>query len=440
MLAESLLVLHVYANKLYITSDIDQSTNKSNTITLSECLSNSKKYFTSNTELLFITTFYGLEEDFVLQNVTNISLLGNHSTIKCTNPSFGITIKNVTNIVVQNLEIVNCNRSYSIATFIKDNKPNLDCSAAVHILYCASVIITNVSITVTTGASGVVIFNTLMRSEINNLCVSVAPLNSINNYTTTTTNGIVAFFQPLYQSTSNNFRVAWLCIRNFTYRKIACFATGIHNALYIVINDIVGIQVKVLNTVLKDLCNTRVLYFYCSSFMPTKSRLSSKVDFINCKIQNNTGNLDINLLMVLFCDGSFRVYNSIFYNNTNITSIISVKKLFSFFSGHTSKFIILRCKFTHNHALNIIENGIEIDRYWHYWSTINMAIIKTTISSNAQSNGISLLSLDNAIIRFQNNTITNNSYYQSLIQLNLSSMRFSGYLRIFKTMQEIYSF
>ena len=82
-------------------------------------LQNSTKYFTSNTQLLFLPGLYYLNADFAIENAHNISLIGkNHGyndkspIIQC-NSSVGIIMKNITNLLIENMVIRNCQMQYS---------------------------------------------------------------------------------------------------------------------------------------------------------------------------------------------------------------------------------------------------------------------------------------------------------------------------------------
>ena len=79
---------------------------------LQHYLLNVTKYFTSNTQLLFLPGLHHLHTDLIIQNVHNISLIGSttdgttlDSVIQCKyNPTF-ITITNVSTLIIKNLII-----------------------------------------------------------------------------------------------------------------------------------------------------------------------------------------------------------------------------------------------------------------------------------------------------------------------------------------------
>ena len=82
---------------------------------LQHYLLNVTKYFTSNTQLLFLPGLHQLHTDLIIQNVHNISLIGSTANgttldtiiIQC-NSSVGITMSNIVNLTMTKLLIENC--------------------------------------------------------------------------------------------------------------------------------------------------------------------------------------------------------------------------------------------------------------------------------------------------------------------------------------------
>ena len=79
---------------------------------LQHYLLNITKYFTSNTQLLFLPGLHHLHTDLIIQNVHNISLIGSTANgttldtviIQC-NSSVGIVMTNITNLTIKNIII-----------------------------------------------------------------------------------------------------------------------------------------------------------------------------------------------------------------------------------------------------------------------------------------------------------------------------------------------
>ena len=82
---------------------------------LQHYLLNVTNYFTSNTQLLFLPGLHHLHTDLIIQNVYNISLIGSTTNgttldtviIQC-NSSVGITLSNITDLIIAKLVIKNC--------------------------------------------------------------------------------------------------------------------------------------------------------------------------------------------------------------------------------------------------------------------------------------------------------------------------------------------
>ena len=84
---------------------------------LQHYLLNVTKYFTSNTQLLFLPGLHHLHTDLIIQNVHNISLIGSTANgttldtvmIQCKS-SVGITMSNITDLTMENICIRNCHK------------------------------------------------------------------------------------------------------------------------------------------------------------------------------------------------------------------------------------------------------------------------------------------------------------------------------------------
>ena len=98
-------------------------------------LLNINKYFTSNTQLLFLPGPHHLHTDLIIQNVHNISLIGitaNGTTldiviIQC-NSLIGITMSNITNLTVRNIQFSDCQTTSNLNVFEKFAMLLKDCN------------------------------------------------------------------------------------------------------------------------------------------------------------------------------------------------------------------------------------------------------------------------------------------------------------------------
>jgi len=435
------LILHVTTDILYIKPDDHYSTNNTSTITLSQCVSNSEKCFTSNRQLLFLKGVHILKDDFIIQNIMNFKVIGNHGIIKCTNSSVGIAIINVTKFLMHNIEIIYCRKTYNriVATF--HDIPKLHWRAAMHLHYCESAVVTNVSITVDVGTNGLVVFDAMMESFKNvYVMVIFLPINS--SYTESPTNGMLVCLFKSNESIQNV-----LTIQNFTYRQILFSnysISGVQNVLYIVIPQLpykANIAVNLLDIECKNLKNVTVLYYYCYTHLIQSFSLrtgKSKLSMKNINVYNNTGNslTDLLVLKVINCysiemSGRYILFSkSYFYGNTNIHSIITLVISTPCLSQYPVIVRFDQCEISYNHATTII-NANKKKNGQKRWTAF-FIFRDLNISSNMHTNGTELILLNAAYVKFYYGNITNNIFYRSLIKFNLSILSIIYYLAISK--------
>ena len=105
----------------YVMPDDHYHPINDNTYTLQHYLNNTNKYFTSNTQLHFLPGQYYLNNDLIIQGVSNFSLIGNrtneviNTVINCTSPA-GIAVVGSSNIVIANIVMNECGNDYDSFT------------------------------------------------------------------------------------------------------------------------------------------------------------------------------------------------------------------------------------------------------------------------------------------------------------------------------------
>ena len=109
----SLSLLHIVSCIVYNVIPDDHNTACNHCYTLQYYQLNISKYFTSNTQLLFLPGLHHLHTDLIIQNVHNISLVGNSANdttpdtvIRC-DELVSIIHYNITNLTMKNLMIQN---------------------------------------------------------------------------------------------------------------------------------------------------------------------------------------------------------------------------------------------------------------------------------------------------------------------------------------------
>ena len=121
-------LLHITTGSVYSVTPDDHyypNTTCHHCHNLQHYLLNTTKYFTSNTQLLFLPGLHHLHTDLIIQNVHNISLIGSttngttpDTVIQC-NSSVGIVMTNVTNLIITNITVRSClGNEYNNATVL----------------------------------------------------------------------------------------------------------------------------------------------------------------------------------------------------------------------------------------------------------------------------------------------------------------------------------
>ena len=151
MLLLSLLLLHTADSSVYTVIPDDHyypNTTCHHCHNLQHYLLNATKYFTSNTQLLFLPGIHHLNTDLIIQNVHNISLIGSETssthlvTIIDCNLLSNIAIKEVSNVAIKNIVFSKCTSSSNERT----NTSRNDVNASLIVLNCYHALMQNVMI------------------------------------------------------------------------------------------------------------------------------------------------------------------------------------------------------------------------------------------------------------------------------------------------------
>ena len=113
-------LLHTTTSTVYyVMPDNHYHPINDNTHTLQHYFNNTNKYFTSNTQLHFLPGQYYLNNDLMIQGVSNFTLVGNrikiNTVINCTSPA-GIVVVGSSNIVIANMVMNECGNDYNSFT------------------------------------------------------------------------------------------------------------------------------------------------------------------------------------------------------------------------------------------------------------------------------------------------------------------------------------
>ena len=427
-----------------------------NTYTLQHYLNNTNKYFTSNTQLHFLPGQYYLNNDLIIQDVSNFSLIGNRTNevintiINCTSPA-GIAVVGSSNIVIANIVMNECGNDY------KSFMTNMYQHQGKHIK--SLFVLDSKSITITYLYSlwhqklcGFELANAL-DSTLSNLVSNHLLIWYIGNDNSTTNKRDTLFIE--------NFQI-YSVIRDIYALKIAWnntafdFQAIISNLSFM--NDlalhIVCIQCLGHNTIVINNCSFSDIY--TGEDIPTAYDYNyeddynySYEDYINgnfkpiciheyscmtkIEIHYYFTNLEIDQIAnkLLFSDCQF-------INNFRTARVLRVQVNHNYHwkvNTHVQSVIIYNCSFYNNKntiflSAECYNNGGR-EKY-----CVSVLIKNTTISSNIQKHD-HLVSVYYVTLTFENSKIINNTvlgenfrFYYNIIHAQDSYIKYNKYNEI----------
>jgi len=438
------LVLHIKtttaitaALQIYYVTPNNNFTLNNYTNTLQHYLNNSKRYFTSFTQLHFLPGTHFLNDNLIIKHEFNFTLSGNSSVIDCNNKHVGIFIKDVKGFTMHNITIVQCNMKMCSDTVKKT------WIAALILQYCSLVVISNVSITINSGINGLLAISNKMEPKLTNLMVCVKC--TVNNSSLPNTNGMV--FYNYDQKNGKGFTNVSYYVSNYTYiPDILCSKISPQYAINIVLTQSkYNTYIKISNTTFSNLHNITILNYYGKSY-EVKHKIWNILAFYNCMITRNTGNsLSSMFSYILHGNGyafgsEFENYasqghNNIlkfnycdFFNNSNFKSLLHISTINTLSLNTIMK--INHCNIYHNHMVTVMEITSKVKVLWQMSLFINIA--STNMSFNKHIDGVNLISTTNSIIKLSGLvTIQNNSYYYSIFMLRMSLLKFYGESKVY---------
>ena len=165
----SLSLLHIVTCTVYNVIPGDHNTTCNHCHTLQYYQLNVSKYFSSNTQLLFLPGLHHLHSDLIIQNVHNISLIGRTANGKTLDTvpviqNDKIVMYNITNLTIKNL-IIQGNASLFISS------TNFTWFSSVIISDCINVLVKylQVHINYKLGFTSLLLINILGRSQVSHI-------------------------------------------------------------------------------------------------------------------------------------------------------------------------------------------------------------------------------------------------------------------------------
>ena len=343
-------LLHITTSTaFYVMPDNHYHPISDNTHTLQHYLNNTNKYFTSNTQLHFLPGQHYLNNDFIIQGVSNFSLIGNrtneviNTVINCTLPA-GVVVVDSSNIVIANIVMNECGNDYT--AFLNDyliEENNIKQSTNLLFLRCK--LVTCIYFYSKSNAGGIRFINPLVntnfsKSITNHLVIRYDKY--INN-----TNNI--FYINNIQFHDNNVDVYSVQIKQFNMSSnISVTIQHVHftniQALHITCVNCTGHSLIILNDCsftsnplnyeyynYDDLydeheddnwppCEYNFTYYYTNHTVYADYQdcinidIPNSVQFINCYFVNNFGSQELIHI---------KQNSSLKYNTTNLIIVIT---------------------------------------------------------------------------------------------------------------------
>ena len=176
LLVTSLLLHTATSTVYYVMPDDHYHPINDNTYTLQRYLNNTNKYFTSNTQLHFLPGQYYLNNDLIIQGVSNFSLIGNrtneviNTVINCSSPA-GIAVVGSSNIVIANIVMNECGNDYSV--LLKDQISESKIMHLISLLFLQCELITCTHFYTCKNAGGIEFINPLVNTKLSNLSTKI---------------------------------------------------------------------------------------------------------------------------------------------------------------------------------------------------------------------------------------------------------------------------
>ena len=215
----------------------------------------------SNTEIQFLSGIYHLQKNFTIENVENIFLRGDSSTIKCVT-SVGLAMVNVTRLTIANITFINCRRDCSQYLLINMSKQinyflfkavPMNWHTAVLLYYCKSVAFNNVSLFIEAGGYALVGIN--LRN--------VSKFYSIQVVITKSTSKLIQLTGVIFHYHNSSVTAdSTIIIYNFQFMLEFMYNTCTPVALQIVVlKQLVKVNIIIQDTKFIDYYNTIALFY-----------------------------------------------------------------------------------------------------------------------------------------------------------------------------------
>ena len=321
-----------YYIKPDVCGDEYNSTDTSMYLNWSTIQHNISRYFTSHTDVFFLSGEYNLHNQLTVTDAENFTITGRAEvTLKCTNEA-GVFINNSMSVRIQNVKLVNCGINTISAT------PH-NFKAAISLLNVQSIVLSNITFEDSLGhgivginvlglsvLKNITIYHKKNNNDINNLSYESSMSGLILVYVDTIDNIIdteaenavlvdqctICCMSDYPSSVQSNVSIAPATSDIFSFSLIGL---SLHQHTY-------SVNVEIVNIVMTNIAsqNTSLVYFEYNSSM------ANSVSIYNSRFTNITSKkIPIVSFMVTSQHGSnstalFQINNCIFQHNTAIVT------------------------------------------------------------------------------------------------------------------------
>ena len=430
----------VPTNVHYITTNI---INNSNSNTLNHYLGDPKKYFTSNSQLIFFPGDYQLDVDLVIEGINKFTITAiNFCKIYCSS-NVSIIVVNVTEFELKNISLVNCGKNhknfinfskgYSSNSGNKTNRIYYNYNSSILIYDCAFVTIINVNISASAYVGGILAMNVKKRFVINSIKIQ---LECLNNW---------KFDHPIHgilfrYNNMGGKDNADIMLYNFRYKVNGlCIHSSRYTVKVLLLQNNYNVSITIKDAIFKNLYFSNALYYY---MMSCKFNTVNSVYIENSTISGNSGDFTRAMFYIKlfkpmcaksihFKDRVTKQYSNLFFqsikfvNNSNMLAMIYIMPAST--SASAGHIHIINTQFKYNRNIHLIKINIETEIVPWEMSTY-IYFQSNNISFNQHSDGSSLISIINSLFYLEkNSTFLNNGYYENVLKLHLSTVVCSGY-------------
>ena len=225
--------------------------------------------------------------------MTLLYVHGNNSKIYCEKPFLGIAFINVTHVMLNNVEIINCGKSYILQS---DSKATTNSTSALYFNKCTDVNVSAISITVQSGTNGIIEIN-IIDSKTN----SFRNIEIMANCTKTalSSSGII-FYYHNYNS-KVKLQNCEIQLSNYQYKTVGLCNNSF--ALNIATNQTAfNVLITIFDSNFNYFNNSGVLHYHGES---CGGLFRSILNFRNCSVKHNRGDNYLKLFHIVISNHEY---------------------------------------------------------------------------------------------------------------------------------------